>query len=311
MTIPPQSGFMGVPVVTDLETLEADIAFLGVPYGIPYAMDEPATHDAPRYLREKSSRFRRSLLGGYNFDFAGELLAGRQVRIVDCGDVPGDPTDLRATVNRATEAVGKILSCGAVPIVFGGTDAVPIPVVRAYEPHGPIVVVQVDQHLDFKDEVNGVREGYSSPMRRISEMAWVQRIIQIGQGGVGSALTSDYEAAIAAGNIVIPDWEVHEIGMAAVLKRIPDGADYFITIDYDGLDPSIAPAVSHPEPGGLTFAEAVALLRGLADKGRVIGMDWVEFVPEHDLYALGAHTTGRLILNLINAMVRAGQFDRT
>lgn len=310
MTVAPQCGYMGAGVVTDVKALEADIAFLGVPYGIPYAMGQSRSFGAPAYLREKSSRFRHALSGGYNFDFGGELLDGKDVRIVDCGDVPGDPLDVRGTVERATEIVATILARGAVPIVFGGDDAVPIPVVRAYEEFGPLVVIQIDQHLDFKDEVNGVREGYSSPMRRISEMEWVTQVVQMGQGGIGSALTSDYEEALAAGHLIFTDWDVHEVGMDAVLAEIPEAADYFVTVDYDGLDPSIAPAVSHPEPGGLTFAEAVALLRGLAAKGRIVGMDWVEFVPDHDLHALGAHTTGRLILNTINAMVRAGQFER-
>ena len=302
-------GFINSPVEPDLASLNADIAILGVPYAIPYRMGQSGTFSAPGYLREKSLRFGRALGPHHNFDFDGELIDGRDVRIMDCGDVPGNPMDHRGNVERTTEAVRTILSRGAVPIVFGGDDAVPIPVLRAYRDHGPIVVVQIDQHLDFKEEVSGVREGYSSPMRRASEMDWVTQIVQIGLHGMGSALTSDLEAARAAGNILFTEQEVHEEGMDAVLDKIPAASDYFITIDVDGFDPTICPAVSHPEPGGLTFAEAVALLRGLATRGRVVGMDLVEFVPDHDLHGLGGHTAGRLILNLIHAMVRAGQFE--
>lgn len=311
----PESGgfisFIQAPVEKDLATLNADIAILGVPYGIPYEMGQSWTFDAPRYLREKSLRFRNALGPFYSFDFDGPLMDGRDMRIVDCGDVPGDPMDVRGTVDRATKAVRAILSRGAVPIVFGGDDAVPIPVIRAYRDFGPIVVIQIDQHLDFRDEVNGVREGYSSPMRRVSEMNWVEKIVQIGLRGTGSGRMSDVEDALAAGNVLITEREVHEKGIAAVLDRIPDGANYFITLDFDGLDTAISPAVSHPEPGGLTFSETVALLRGLPKKGRVVGMDLVEFVPAHDLHGLGGHTAGRLILNLIHAMIASGQFDRT
>ncbi|MDP6775627.1 MAG: agmatinase [Candidatus Latescibacteria bacterium] len=311
----PASGgfisFIDAPVATDLESLDADVAILGVPYGMPYEMGQSWTFDAPRYLREKSLRFRRALGPYHSFDFGGPLLDGQDIRVVDCGDVPGDPADLRGNVERATRAVAAILARGAVPIVFGGDDAVPIPVVRAYEERGPIVVVQIDQHLDFTDEVDGVREGYSSPMRRLSEMPWVERIVQIGLHGTGSGRVADVEAAQAAGNLLIAERQVHEEGVETVLDRMPEGASYFITLDFDGLDPAICPAVSHPEPGGLSFAEAVGLLRGLATKGTVVGMDLVEFVPEHDLNGLGGHTAGRLVLNLINAMVRSGQFDRT
>ena len=304
------TSFINAPVETHLDTLDADVAILGVPYGIPYRMGQSSTFGAPQYLREKSMRFAQAMGETYSFDFGGPVLDGQDVRIVDCGDVPGDPTDPRGNVDRATRAVGTMLSRGSVPIVFGGDDSIPIPVVRAYEDHGPVFVIQIDQHLDFKDEVDGVREGYSSPMRRIAEMDWVDGIIQVGLHGTGSGQLSDVDDAREAGNILVTDREVHDGGVETVLSRVPDGARYFITLDFDGLDPSICPAVSHPEPGGLTFVEMVDLLRELPAKGRVVGMDLVEFVPDHDLNGLGAHTAGRLILNLINAMVRARQFTQ-
>ncbi|MBU0610487.1 MAG: arginase family protein, partial [Armatimonadetes bacterium] len=82
-------------------------------------------------------------------------------------------------------------------------------------------------------------------------------------------------------------------------------ASYFISLDVDGLQPDIMPACSDPEPGGLTFHEAMDLLRGLCARGRVVGMGVFEFVPEHDLHGLGARTVGRLLLGLINAIARA------
>lgn len=309
----PERGFIpfiNAPVHTDLATLEAEIAILGVPYAMPYAMGQSRSYGAPAYIREKSLRFASALLPRFSFDLGGELLDGRDVRVVDCGDVPGDPLDFPGAVARATAAVRTILGRGAVPIVFGGDDAVPIPVVRAYEEFGPIVVVQIDQHLDFKDEVMGVREGYSSPMRRIAEMPWVERVIQVGLHGMGSALVSDREEALAAGNVLITEREVHERGVPWLLEQIPAGRDYFVTIDLDGFDPAVFPCVSHPEPGGLTFHEGHDLLTGLTRQGRVVGMDLVEMVPAHDLNGLGGHSAGRLVLSLIGAMVRAGQFAR-
>ena len=304
-------GFINAPVVNDVAGLDAEVAILGVPYGIPYRMEQGWTHEAPQYLREKSMRFQRALDGYYNFDFDGPLLDGKSIRVVDCGDVPGDPLDIPGTVGRATETVRTILSRGAVPIIFGGDDSVPIPVLRAYEDYGPLVVVQIDEHLDFADQVNGIREGYSSPMRRASEMAWVDRIYQIGLHGMGGGEPATVDAALGAGNVLIREHQVHEKGVDWVLDQIPDGARYFITLDFDGLDPSICPAVSHPEPGGLTFHEAAGLFRGLATKGTVVGMDLVEFVPSHDVHGLGARTAGRLVLNLINAMARSGQLGAT
>ena len=224
---------------------------------------------------------------------------------MDCGNVPFDPLDIREGVARATEAVKAILGRGAIPIVLGGDDAVPIPVVRAYEEHGPIVVIQIDEHLDWVPERGGITEGYGSPMRRISEMPWVKRCIQIGLRAFGAA--DHYEDAVKAGNILITEHEVHLKGIPAILDMIPRGENYFITVDMDGLDPTIMPAVSHPEPGGLTFRESLDLLCGLAGRGRIVGMDWVEFVPDHDVNGLGGHTVCRLIANLLQSMADAGQ----
>ena len=99
--------------------------------------------------------------------------------------------------------------------------------------------------------------------------------------------------------------------MDAVLDRIPDGGKYYLSIDADGLDPTIMPAVDGPAPGGVTFVQARKLIHGLVKKGRVVGMDIVEIQPAKDLPCkLTCVTAGRLIVNLIGAAIRAGYFDK-
>ena len=132
------------------------------------------------------------------------------------GDGPGNGS-------RITEAVRRILERGAIPICLGGDDSVPIPIVRAFEDRGPLTILQVDAHLDFRDEVDGVREGYSSPMRRASEMDHVARMIQVGLRGVGSARASDVEDARAAGNLLVTARELRERGVAWLLEQLPRG----------------------------------------------------------------------------------------
>ena len=302
------SSFLNVPVDTNLERLQADVAIVGIPYGIPYGMGQMRSASAPGYIREKSLRFLRSMKACHNFDSKKLPLNLSEIRIVDCGDVPMDPMDIQRGVQRASEVIHKILERKAIPIVFGGDDAIPIPVIRAYKNKKPIVVIQIDEHLDFADEINGVREGYSNPMRRVSEMDWVKQIIQVGLHGYGPA--EHFEAATKAGNTLITEEEVHKQGIENILDKIPGNEDYFITVDFDGLDPSICPAVSHPEPGGLTFSETRDFLGGLAKKGRIVGMDFVELVPDHDLNGLSGHTTGRLIIDLLHAMIESEHFAK-
>ena len=297
--------------VTDLHGLTADIAFLGVPYGQAYSYED-ITNDqsnAPTAMRAASSRIVRSL-ERYDFDLGGPLYDGRPIRAVDCGDISTALGDSGAHSRYTESAVRAILQAGAMPIVLGGDHGVPIPVLRAFDAHGPITLVQIDQHIDWRDEVNGVREGLSSPIRRASEMAHVGEIFQIGLRATGSARIEEVAAAHAYGAHLITAWELHDAGMDSVLTRIPDGGRYYLTVDLDGMDPSIAPAVAAPCPGGVTFEEARKLVHGLVRKGRVVGMDVVEITPRDDVNQITCITAGRLIVNLIGMAVRAGYFDR-
>jgi agmatinase len=303
--------FLYADPVTDLHALTADIAFLGVPYGQAYSYED-ITNDqshAPTAMREASPRIVRSL-DRFDFDLGGPLYDDRPIRAVDCGDIStrlGDP----GAHSRSTEStVRAILDAGAMPIVLGGDHGVPIPVLRAFDRHGPITLIQIDQHIDWRDEVNGVREGLSSPIRRASEMAHIGEIFQIGLRATGSARVEEVDAARAYGAHLITAWELHDAGMDTILAQIPDNGRYYLTVDLDGMDPSIAPAVAAPCPGGVTFEQARKLIHGLVRKGRVVGMDVVEITPRDDVNQVTCITAGRLIVNLIGMAVRAGYFER-
>lgn len=301
----PFVSFLGLPAETDLHSLDAAVAVLGVPYAIPYAVDQVRSGIAPDYLRRHSSRVMRAMGNGINFERDCQPINLSQLKMVDCGNIVSDPMDPRVAVERTTAAIKAIVAAGAVPLVFGGDDAVPIPVARGLAEAGPLTVIQIDQHMDFADERHGVREGYSSPMRRIAEMPWVRQSVQIGLHSYGTA--DQVEAARAAGNLIFTEAEVHRRGVADILGQLPDGENYFITIDLDGFDASVMPAVSHPEPGGLTYAEARELLCGLAAKGRIVAVDWVEMVPEHDWHGQSAYAVCRLITQMLHAMQQSGQ----
>ncbi|HSI99933.1 MAG TPA: arginase family protein [Patescibacteria group bacterium] len=290
-TIAPEVAFLGLPVETDLDRVDADVAILGVPHGWPYP-DIGTTAgcaDAPAAVRRRSRRLAR-FLGHWDFDLDGPMALPRTV---DAGDVPGDPLDGPGNSRRTTEAVRAILEAGTVPVCIGGDDSVPIPILRAYEGRGPLTVLQVDAHLDYRDEVDGVRDGYSSPMRRASEMPYVARIVHVGLRGIGSARASDVEDSRAAGNLLVTARELHQRGTAWLLEQIPRDASVFLSFDCDGLDPSVFPAVSALAPGGLGYAEAVDLLTGIGP--RLAGAAFTEFVPAGDIDERSALTACRLI----------------
>jgi agmatinase len=301
--------FLHSDYAPDLEGLKADIAFLGIPYGEAYNYADIVNDqtNGPTAMRAASPGILRGL-ERYDFDLDGTLYDGKPVRTVDCGDVWGDHLDLKSHVRRAEQAVRGILAAGAMPIVLGGDHAVPIPVLRAFDAQGPITLVQIDQHIDWRNEVNGVRHGLSSPIRRASEMDHIGEIFQIGLRATGSARPEEVEAAHAYGAHLVTAYELHDVGMNAILDRIPSGGSYYLTVDMDGIDPSVAPGVNAPAPGGVTFIQARELIRGLVRKGRVVGMDVVEITPRHDVNQITCITAGRLIVNLIGHAVRAGYF---
>ena len=291
-TNPPEAGFLGLPIWTDLATLEARFAILGVPHGWPYPRPGATAGcaEAPAAVRHRSQRLAR-FVGHWDFDLDGPM---ELPSAVDAGDVPGEPADGPGNSERTTAAVRTILERGTVPICIGGDDSVPIPILRAYEGRGPITILQVDAHLDYRDEVDGVREGYSSPMRRASEMPHVERIVHVGLRGVGSARASDVEDSRAAGNLLVTARELHERGVPWLLEQIPPNASVFVAFDCDGLDPSICPAVSAQAPGGLLYPTALDLVTGIG--GRLVGAVFTELIPGADADGSSAGIVSRLLV---------------
>jgi agmatinase len=307
-TIPPGPDtptFMDFPLCLDLENLDADFAILGIPYGAPYGDDTIPNDqaDAPSAVRRESKRLCLGM-DHWDFDLNGPLFNGHGVRAVDCGNIPGNPADTKQHYQMAENAVRKILERGACPIIIGGDHGVPIPVFQALEPQGPLNIVQIDAHIDWRDERNGVHDGYSSPMRRASELPHVNQITQIGMRAQGSARTQEVRDALDYGAEIITAYQVYEQGMDQILKRFTKNERYYITIDADGLDPAVMPAVAGPAPGGLLFQHVRHLIHGLTRIGQLVGMDIVEITPSRDVNGITSLTAGQIILNFIGTGMR-------
>lgn len=312
---PPARSFAGLPVCTQLDNLTADIAIIGLHYISPYPTGEitAATNSkatsAPDAIRRQSSTY-IDHLDHYDFDFNDVLLAGRQVRMVDCGDIDAELDDGRQNSKRITAAIRAILGRGALPVALGTDEGGFIPVIRAYDGFDSLCIVHIDAHIDWRDERNGVREGYSSVMRRASEMPWVKAMVQVGLRGIGSARQREVDDALAFGSVFIRAREVHRRGIDKCIERIPAADHYLVTIDADALDTAIAPGVLYTSPGGLTFDETTDLVRGIARKGSIAGINLFEVRPELDINNLTASTGAQLIINFIGTLAHSGQIGK-
>ena len=314
-TTPPKYGHKSLlysETVSDLNNIsEADIVVLGIPYGSPYTIDE-VTNDqtnAPTAVRQATDRALRSI-ERYDFDIGGPLMDNRPIHMVDCGDITANPRDLNGHYEIAESVVRKIVMLGAMPLIIGGDHGIPIPVLRALDSFDEITLIHIDAHLDWRDEVNGVPDGYSSPIRRASEMKHIGKIFQIGLRANGSARQEEVDMALEYGAELITAYELHDIGVKTILERIPDGGNYYITLDADGIDPAVMPAVNGPALGGVTYEEMRQIIHGLVKKGRVVGMDIVEIAPEKDLNKLSSIAACRFFINLIGMAVRNNYFQK-
>jgi agmatinase len=293
--------FAKVPYCADLSTLEADVAIVGAPYDLGTQV-RSGTRYGPRAIRNASTIYGLRTPRYYDAEFDEIYLDG--VTIVDVGDadmIHGRPDLCLENIQRTTEAV---LARGALPVTLGGDHAVPIPVLRAFRERGPLVVVQIDAHLDFVDERFGVREGHGNVMRRIAEMDHVSGLAQIGIRGPGSSDPSDFEDARRMGSVIIGPRELRRAGIEAVLERIPASPRYYVTMDCDGFDPALMPGNGSPSPGGLSYHEVVDLLRGIAVKGDVVGFDFVEVAPQYDPTEVTSQTAARVILDFLGAIFK-------
>jgi len=304
--------FLNFPFDNDLDNLQADIAILGVPFGMPYAPASMANDqsNAPDAIRQFTNLPDvHYTLNHFDWDLRGPLLDGRSIRVVDCGNVTADRSDHRQHYLRAEQAARKIFSRATTLITLGGDHGIPIPIMRALEVFETgVTLVHVDAHLDWRNEINGETEGYSSPIRRASEMPWIDRIIQIGMRGIGSARTQEVDDAMAYGATIFDAYEMHDSGIDAIIDQIPGNGPYYLTIDADGIDPAIMPAVMAQTPGGLSWVQVRKLVHGLVTKGRVLGMDLVEIAPSRDTGNITMIHAERLICNFIGACVRADYY---
>lgn len=293
--------FMGLPA-GDLSALSARGAILGVPGCTPYGSVGAYCADGPAAMRAALAGYAANL-GHVDFD-AGEPMFETDPTVVDCGDLPFDPGNFAANRARVREAVGQILDAGAVPILLGGDDSFPIPMFEAYAGRGRFTILQIDAHIDWRDEVQGERFGLSSGMRRASEMEHVERIIQIGQRGIGSARPQDLADARAWGVQFIPARGVAQAGITSAIEMIPEGSDIIVALDCDALDPAVLPAVIGRAPGGLSYWDVVNLIEGASLRGRLAGFEIAELMPARDVDGLGAEVAARIVANVVRLVAR-------
>lgn len=269
-----------------------DVAVTGIPLDIATTF-RPGARLGPAAVRAATVQLNERL-------YPHGVGACEHLSVIDYGDCWLDHHRPSTVVETITAHARTIVQSGATMLSLGGDHFVTWPILRAHaEKHGPLALIHFDAHCDTwpddaPDSLNhgtmfykAVREGLIDPKRSVQ---------------VGIRTWNDDFMGI---EVLGADW-VHEHGAKAAAARIAQIVGQhpaYLTFDIDCLDPAYAPGTGTPVPGGLTSAQAMAILRGL-DATRLVGLDVVEVAPSYDHAEITALAAAHLAAEMLCLLAR-------
>ena len=290
------------PYVEDWDAINADVAVMGAPFDFG-SQFRTGSRMGPRGIREASTLFSFGHAGAYDFEDDITYLPSDSTRIVDIGDADIIHTDTIKSHANIKLGVEKILAANAIPVIMGGDHSINIPCIDAFENEEPIHLIQIDAHLDFVDERHGVRFGHGNPMRRASEKTYVTGMTQIGIRNVSSTAKEGYVDARNKGSKIFSVRHLRQMGISKILNEIPKNKRYYLTIDIDAFDPSIASGTGTPSHGGFYYYEVLELVDGIIKQGSVVGLDLVEVSPDYDVTNSTSTLAAQILMNTIGRIL--------
>lgn len=203
----------------------------------------------------------------------------RDIRLADVGNVECG-VDVGGSLLNIEDAIGLVHSSGKKPILFGGEHTVTLGALRALKPD---IVVDLDAHLDLRDELLGLRLSHATFMRRALEELDFRLAI------LGCRALSGEEVEFARDNPdrvrIVSSLDLQREGLISglgfVMEWLESASSAYLSIDLDVLDPSSAPAVGNPSPEGIGVGQLMDIVSGVLDK-RFLGLDLTEVTPHYD-----------------------------
>jgi agmatinase len=186
--------------------------------------------------------------------------------------VASGPKDM---IDRIYRVVSNLVSTGKFIVSLGGEHSITSGIVKGFKEAYPgLSVLQFDAHADLRDSYQGTPYSHASVMRRVVEMV---RIVQV---GIRSMSSDEADYIKASGIASYSAYRIARKGMKMeeVLDRL--SSEVYVTLDLDVLDPSVMPSTGTPEPGGLGWYQLLDMIREVASKKRIVGLDVVELAPQ-------------------------------
>ena len=186
------------------------------------------------------------------------------------------------------EQVKTTLTQGQTPVILGGEHSITSAAVKEIAKKFPnMSVLQIDAHADLRQSYQGSTNSHACAMRRVLESAPVVQV------GIRNISKEEYEFAQQSGQLKKIHFahELNKVSSGEERKAVIDKilnqltGEVYITIDVDGLDPSIMPSTGTPEPNGLHWSDLVELVKECTKKKKIVGFDVVELAPVKGVHA--------------------------
>ena len=265
-----------------------DLAITGIPFD-QAVTNRPGSRFGPRAIREAST------LQPCDPPFGWDINPLADFDVVDYGDLAFDYANVAAFPERLTDHIRVILKEGVGTLSFGGDHYITFPILRAYaEKYGPMALVHFDAHSDTWPDDDMTRIDHGTMFYKAVKEGLIlpEKSVQI-----GIRTQNDYDAGVH----VIDAPRVHgqtPSATAAQVKEIVGNHPVYLTFDIDCLDPAFAPGTGTPVWGGLSSAQAAAILRDIRGIN-MVGGDVVEGSPQYDVSGAtavaGAHAAMELM----------------
>ncbi len=289
---PPRDPIFGLSLWPNVSRGERrPIVVLGARYDDATLSVYPrGARDGPAALRAASLSFplvpnAAGVVGGFpRVELDDRVLAG--VAMADGGDLVPDPTCPWSAFAEGLEQRMELLGATASCLLLGGDHSVSLPAIRALgRRHQRIGVLHFDAHGDFGVDVGPVTVTHANVMRHVFALPHVTRLVQVGVRGIQSLPSQREDYHRFTPQDLRRDLE-------RVVASLDADLPWYVSVDIDVLDPSVAPGTGALEPGGLSFAELCEAIRACTANRQIIGADLVEVqqVPGDRLTGrVGAH----------------------
>jgi agmatinase len=270
----PYLSFLGLPPECRAQQ-GPRVGLLPIPYDLTTSY-QPGARRGPIALLEASTH-----LETYDEELGMDPSSALQLETL--APLVPDTAGPAGTMERIEQAARQALEEGFFLVGLGGEHSVTAPLVKAHLGRYPrLGVLQLDAHADLRASFEGSPHNHACVMHRVLEMG-----VPIVQVGIRS-LTAEEHGLIRSGRVTtIFAPEAVEAPLEQFLPRLLQALpeEVYLTVDLDAFDPAIMPATGTPEPGGLSWYRALAILRAVAERKRIVGFDVVELAPLPGLVA--------------------------